>query len=312
VTGATLSAGLPPEAGGFMVTDLLPDGKAASEKLDFFGFNTVAADYFAVLRIPIVAGATFNESSATRRELIVNQGLAKKLWPGERAVGRRLRFGNDAPTEWRTVIGVVGDVATRGVTHDRGEPLVYFPLEPQSWDAGVVVAIRMSGAGSPVVALRGLVAQMDKGIVPPSVRSADDALADSIATQRFTMTLLAAFATLAVLLSAIGLYGVIAYVVTQRQREIGIRIALGATPRHVARAIAARALVLSTIGLVVGLGAATWGSKLIRTSLYEISETDPLAYIGAAVMLLGVSVVACLVPMRRAMAVDPAIAMRGD
>jgi putative ABC transport system permease protein len=157
-----------------------------------------------------------------------------------------------------------------------------------------------------------VVKALDPRLVPPIVRSTDDILSDSVSRYRFTMTLLAAFAGLSVLLSAIGLYGVIAYVVTQRHREIGIRIALGATPRDVARAIVVRALVLSAVGLIAGLGIATWGAKLIRASLYNTSATDPLSYAAAGALLLVVSVGACVLPMRRAMRVDPVIAMRGE
>jgi putative ABC transport system permease protein len=137
-------------------------------------------------------------------------------------------------------------------------------------------------------------------------------LAATIAPQRFTMVLLAVFAGLAVLLSAVGLYGVISYVVTQRTREIGIRIALGATPHRVARAVVARGLVLSIVGLAAGLAIAVWGSALIKSMLYGVAATDPLSYTMAGAALLGVSLLACTIPMRRAMRVDPVIAMRAD
>jgi ABC-type antimicrobial peptide transport system permease subunit len=126
------------------------------------------------------------------------------------------------------------------------------------------------------------------------------------------MTLLAIFAGLAVVLSAIGLYGVISYVVAERTREIGIRIALGATPRDIAGAVVVRGIVLSALGLTIGLVAAFWGTRVIRSVLHGVSTTDPLSFLTAATLLLGVSLLACAIPMRRAMRVDPVIAMRGD
>ena len=153
---------------------------------------------------------------------------------------------------------------------------------------------------------------MDARLIPPPVISVDADLASTISTQRFTMVLLAVFAMTAVVLSAIGLYGVISYVVTQRTREIGIRVALGATPANVARAIVARGLLLSVTGLAAGLGAAVWGTRLIKTMLFGVTGTDAASYALAGVALLAVSLVACAVPMRRAMRVDPVIAMRGE
>ena len=126
------------------------------------------------------------------------------------------------------------------------------------------------------------------------------------------MTILAIFEGLAVVLSAVGLYGVISYVVTQRSREIGIRIALGATPRNVARTIVVRGLILSAVGLAIGLVAARWGTALIASTLYGVASTDVASYGAAGAPLLVISVLACLVPMRRAMSVDPVIAMRGE
>ena len=126
------------------------------------------------------------------------------------------------------------------------------------------------------------------------------------------MVLLAKFAGLAVVLSALGLYGVISYVVAQRTREIGIRIALGATPRNIAGAVVVRGIALSAVGLAAGLAAAVWGTRVIKTVLHGVSATDPLSFFTAAMLLLGVCLLACTVPMRRAMRVDPVISMRGD
>jgi putative ABC transport system permease protein len=310
VTEATLGAGIPPQAGGFMMSELDVQGTIRGEKPHFSAMNNVPPEFFSTLRIRIVSGRTFDATSYTQREVIINQGLAKKLWPGEAAVGRRIRYGQEG--DWSTVVGVVSDVPSRGLSEGFDEPLVYMPLDQKDWPFRMTIGFRTRPGIDPVEPVRAVVKALDPRLVPPIVRSTDDVLADSVSRYRFTMTLLAAFAGLSVLLSAIGLYGVIAYVVTQRHREIGIRIALGATPRDVARAIVVRALVLSIVGLIAGLGLATWGAKLIRASLYNTSATDPLSYAAAGALLLVVSVAACVLPMRRAMRVDPVIAMRGE
>jgi putative ABC transport system permease protein len=310
VTEATLGAGIPPQAGGFMMSELDVQGKIRGEKPHFSATNNVPPEFFSTLRIRMLSGRTFGAASYAQHEVIINQGLANKLWPGEAAVGRRIRYGQEG--DWSTVVGVVSDVPSLGLSEGLDQPLVYMPLDPKDWPFRMTVGFRTRPGFDPVEPVRAAVKALDPRLVPPIVRSTDDVLSDSVSRYRFTMTLLAAFAGLSVLLSAIGLYGVIAYVVTQRHREIGIRIALGATPRDVARAIVVRALVLSIVGLIAGLGIATWGAKLIRASLYNTSTTDPLSYAAAGALLLIVSVAACVLPMRRAMRVDPVIAMRGE
>ena len=313
VTGAALAQGAPPDVGGYIMSQLDAQDMAPREKTQFFAYNAVSPEYFDVLRMKFVAGRGFGATSLAQHEAIINEWMAKNYWPGQTAVGRHIRFGAAANAgDWLTVVGVVGDVPMRGLAQDRDQPLVYLPRDPADVPAKVMIALRARPGQNPVASLRAATQSLDRNLVPPIVRSADDALSDSISSYRFTMTLLGAFAGLALVLSAIGLYGVIAYVVTQRQREIGIRIALGARPRHVARAIVARGLVLSAIGLALGLGIAKSGAKILQTSLYGVTGADPLSYVAAALLLIAISVLACVVPMRRAMSVDPAITMRGD
>ena len=140
----------------------------------------------------------------------------------------------------------------------------------------------------------------------------EDAMHDSIAGPRFTMLLLSSFTVFALLLAAVGLYGVLAYAVAQRTREIGIRIALGATRRAIARAIVRQAAVLACVGMVIGLAGASWATKFIDKMLYGVPRGDPYSFAAGALLLFGTAMVACLVPMRRAVAVDPLIAMRAE
>ena len=314
VESVALGRGAPPTPGGYMMRRLEGDGIVAKDAPGFLAYNNVADNYFSVLRAPVLAGRVFTTGSDVRREVVISEGLSKQLWHGEAAVGRRIRFASKpgTPNDWSTVIGVVGDVTSRGLSEEKSNPVLYLPLDHQNWPAEVRIVVRARPNVDLVAALRPIVPSMDRRLTPPAIRTMDAILSETIGNQRFTMTLLAAFAGLAVALSAIGLYGVISYVVTQRAREIGIRVALGATPRNIAQVIVARGLALSGVGLVIGLGVSVWGTKLIQRFLYGVKPTDPLSYAAAALLLLTVCVLASAIPMRRAVGIDPTIAMRGD
>ena len=247
-----------------------------------------------------------------RHDVIINRGFAEQVWHGESAIGKRIRRAAGQPGEWMTVVGVAGDVVRNSLRGNRAEPMVYTPVDPTDGYPPMLVGVRVRPGYDPTEALRGIAKSLDSRLPPPPVTTAAADLADTLATDAFTMLLLAVFAGLAVVLSAIGLYGVISYVVTQRTREIGIRIALGATPRHIATSIVARGLVLSAFGLAIGLVVSFWGTKFIRSTLYGVSAGDAVSFGATALMLLGVSAVACLRPTARALSIDPAIAMRGD
>ncbi len=309
VRAVTISSDAPPGVGGFNLMKVDAPGSAPGSAPNVFASNIVEPDYFAVLRMPIVQGATFSAGAVDRNEVIINEGFARRLWPGQSAVGHQLILGGGPPY---LIVGVAADTPTQGLASDRTDPLVYMPYDPHHVPSSMAVIVRVDPGVDPSVALRSIVRSLEPKMPPPAVVSVRSAMADTIASQRFTMTILAIFAGLAVLLSAVGLYGVISYVVTQRTREIGIRIALGATPRHVARTIVARGLILSAIGLVIGLVAARWGTTLIASTLYGVATTDLASYAAAGALLLAISAAACLVPMRRAMKVDPVIAMRGE
>jgi len=314
VTSVSASFSLPPNS-GFLMGSLEAEGSATKDIApNYLAMNGVEPSYFATLRLPLRFGTAFDSSSASAGQVIVNEGLAKKAWPGQNAIGKRLRFGRGDKGfgSWMTVVGVAADIPFLGLTSDRSEPLVYLPFGQSGIHPEISIAVLTGADIDPTASLRQIVKRLDPRLPPPPVSSAHAALAESIATERFTMTLLAIFAGLAVVLSAIGLYGVIAYVVAQRTREIGIRIALGATPRDIAGAVAVRGVALSVTGLALGLVAAVWGTRVIKTVLHGVSTTDPLSFATAATMLLGVSLLACTIPMRRAMRVDPVIAMRGD
>jgi putative ABC transport system permease protein len=316
VTAAARSRVTPPGAGGAKFEPIEVEDGATEPSARWTPANTVAPNYFQVLGIRL-EGATFGSAPADSDDIIVNRSFASKYWPGQPAVGRRFRFKgkNQKPGEaWKRVVGVADNVPLHlgSSGADRSPPAFYERLNSDDAGASSAIVVRVRPGVDPTEALRRIVTSLDSRLPRPSVTGVEDDLARTFATQRFTMTLLTVFATLAVVLSAIGLYGVISYVVTQRTREIGIRVALGAMPLHVARTIVVRGLALAALGVVIGLVASIWGTSLIKASLFGITSTDAASYVLASVLLLGVSLFACAVPMRRAMRVDPAIAMRGD
>ena len=323
VAAVTVSATIPPEV-SFMVGAIeTPEGAASVDgaHAGYTAANWVTPDYFRTLGIHLVEGRAFDAGSDGRDEAIVNEAMARRLWAGRSAVGGRFRFattttgGREPP--FLTVVGVAAGTVTHDLGKGSAEPLVYMPVK----DEGAVVTtsmgnatlvVRMADERHPGPALRRLSLALDPNIAPTPATSVDASLAASIASQRFTMLLLTIFAGLAVALAAIGLYGVIAFGVAQRTREIGIRIALGASRRGIARSVVSGGVRLSVLGLVLGLAGAAWGTRLIAASLYGVDARDPLSYAAGAALLLAVSVLACVMPMRRAMAVDPLVAMRSE
>jgi putative ABC transport system permease protein len=280
--------------------------------------NSVRPEYFSTVRIPLVAGHGFDAGSEERNEVIVNEGLAKRFWPASSPIGHRFRLklpvglGDAAAKRWMTVVGETPNVVVHGLSDDPRGPFYYVPSQSGVGFGGFTLIVRTQHGANVAPALRRLSLSISKSMEPPALTAVATAFDSSIATQRFTTVILTTFAILAVVLAAIGLFGVISYTVAQRTREIGIRIALGATAAHVARAVAASGLALSALGLLIGLSASIWGTRLIQTALFGVGTTDLVSFGAAALLLLGVSVVACLVPMRRAMRVDPLVAIRAD
>jgi ABC-type antimicrobial peptide transport system permease subunit len=212
---------------------------------------------------------------------------------------------------WWTVIGVVPDVVTRTLLDTRPEPAIYRPIDRDWGVARITLVVRLSG-GDAAASLRKLAGAVQPGPTMPVITSLEQQLNESAAEPRFTMVVLIAFAALAVVLAATGLYGVIAYTVAQRAREIGVRIVLGATRPTIARLVIGNGLRLAVSGVILGLIAATGVTRLIEHLLYGVSRFDPFAFVGGAVFLVVISVLACVVPMLRATSVDPIVAVRAD
>jgi putative ABC transport system permease protein len=269
----------------------------------------VQPNYFKMMGIPLVAGNTFSDTTDKSDQVVVNEGFAKKYWRGQNAVGRRLRVVYNGKGDWQTIVGVVRDAFVSGLTSDASQPLLYQPFRG-NYQPSLVV--RMKPGANPIGSVRATVPTLDRTLPPPNVTNVEDAMAESISGPRFTMLLLAMFTVLALVLAAVGLYGVLAYAVTQRTREIGIRIALGATRRAIARAIVGQGAIFAASGVVLGLAGAYWATRFIDKMLYGVPRGDPYSFLAGALLLFATAIVACLVPMRRAVAVDPLIAMRAE
>ena len=269
------------------------------------------ADYFRTLGIPIVRGRGFLESD--RREapqvLVVSEAAARRLWPGENPIGKRLRYGVLDSTQWRTVVGVASDIRYRSLRD--ATPTIFLPWR-QSITQGMF-AVRITGDRDAVfAAIRRAVHEVDPDADLWHPQTMADYLAGPMAQPRTSAILLSGFALVALLLAAIGLYGVLASSVGERTRELGIRSALGATPGRLRREVLGEALAVCGAGVVVGVAGALAASRLLTALLYDVSPSDRVALLGACAVLLAVAVVAAYLPARRATRIDPARSLRAE
>ncbi len=275
------------------------------------GVSVTDLNFFRTLQIPLKRGRLFTEQETheTRHVVVINEALARKYFPNEEALGRRitiaLRNGNVASE----IIGVVGDVKQSGF--DRGaEPMAYWPI-PKSTYFSMTFVIRAKGdANALAPAARDVIRSLDARQPVADVRTLESLLGNSIARQRFNTLLLAVFAMVALLLAAIGVYGVMAYSVTQRTQEIGIRLALGARGADVLKLVVGQGMRLALAGVVIGLIGAAVLTRLMSNLLFDVSATDPLTFIIGAMLLIFVALLACYLPARRAAKVDPMVALQ--
>ncbi|HEX6533888.1 MAG TPA: ABC transporter permease [Gemmatimonadaceae bacterium] len=276
--------------------------------------NIVLGDYFRTMRIPMLAGRGFIErewSDTASRVAVINEALARRFWPGESPIGRRVREAGATPGPWLTVVGVTADVAQDG-PGEPSRPALFETGRP--WYGMVLVA---RGAGSPEAAtevLRHTVEAVDRGVPVHDVSTMRDVLAHSEAVwlPRFYGMMFGTFALAALVLAAVGIYGVTAYAVRQRTREIGIRIALGAAPGQVTKLVLRDGGVLAGLGVALGIAGALVGTRLLRGLLYGISATDPATLVVVPLALAAVALAASYLPARRASRVDPAVTLRDE
>ncbi|MBN8247651.1 MAG: ABC transporter permease [Verrucomicrobia bacterium] len=275
---------------------------------------TVTADYFNAMGIPVKSGRTFTaqEARSPAGSVVVNEMFEKQYFPGQSAVGRRIRLHPTQDRErWQTVVGVVRDVRQGGLAGDI-MPEVYSPdLE----DAGGNLSFALRVTGDPAglaTAVRDAVAAVDPNQPLHSLMTMEQRLAGTTTSPRVNMALLGSFAAVALVLAVVGIYGVMSHAVTQRRREIGVRMALGAEPRTVLGLVIGGGLRLTLLGVAGGLAGAFALTRYLSSQLYSVKATDPMTFLGVAVALTAVALIACWIPARRASRVDPMVALRAE
>ena len=274
-------------------------------------------DYLATLEVHLLEGRLFGSEDRANSQgvVIVNETFKNYGWPNVSALGKRLQINATGPqAPWYTVVGVVRDVRERGL--DTGmKPGVYMLVDqvPNLWGVPSVLAMRTAGDPLGLIgAARQAIWAVDREQPINDIRTMDDILDLEVANRRQQMNLLAGFAMLALVLASLGIYGVLSYLVTQRTREIGVRMALGATPRSVVRMVLREGLTLTGLGLLIGLVGALWLARLMKALVYGIGTADPATFGGTAAILAIVAMVACVIPARTAARVDPVIALREE
>jgi predicted permease len=304
-------ASAPPGWWTFSIGRLEIEGRPAppATQTEFIRVNRIQHGYFGVMHQALVAGREFTDTTDAAGQVIVNAGFAKKQWRGESPIGKRIRVAQKGTEPWLTIVGVAAEAATGGpVSEEATAPLLYTPAADSSTAA---LLVRTTGTADLLQPVQALAHTIDPRVTV-KVLSVETGVADAIAEPRFVTLLLTLFTALALLLAAIGLYGVLGYAVAQRTREIGIRVALGATRTRIARGVLVGGVALAFTGAVVGLAIARWGTKVIETQLYGVAPSDRMSFLAAAVVLIIAALFACIVPTRRALAVDPITAIRAD
>jgi putative ABC transport system permease protein len=300
---------------GSVGTSLRVEGEPVDEaNIPDISYVAVRGDYFKAMRIPLVAGREYDASDTPggAKTVVINEAAARRFFPKGDAVGRRIRIGPDPKGAWMTIIGVIGDI--REESFDlAAKPTLFANHRQETWERSVSVVIRTSGDPRAAVAvLRRAVKSADPALALRDVKTLNDVLASSLAPRRFALALSSCFAALALLLAAVGIYGVLAYMVTTRTRELGVRIALGATARGVLMLVMRQGLGWSLVGLTLGIAGALAGSRLMARMLYGVSPLDVRTYLFVAIGLLVVVAVACVVPASKATRVDPLLSLRAD
>jgi len=291
------------------------DGGRA-DVIRYSDYRIISPGYFETMHIPLLRGRTITEAddSTSQHVTVINEAMAKKFFPGENPLGKRLReLGMDQHRDvLMTVVGVVGDVRSSNLERPPGpQHFVPYRQRPERGRFGVlVVRTRVSPASlGPVV--RSQLRSIDKNVLT-SIETLTDIRARSVGDRRFTMLVLAGFATLGLLLAAIGIYGVLAYSVARRTREIGVRMALGAARRRVISMVLRDSLAPVVAGAAVGIAVSLAATRLMRAMLYGVSPTDPVTFVVVAAVLLGAALLASAVPTSRAARVDPIVALREE
>jgi len=293
---------------------------ASGDLLPLFWLHVVTPDYFRVMSIPLQSGRWFNQAdeSGNAAVAIMTAESAQRFWPGQDPIGKHIRFSREA--EWRTVVGVVGNV--RGYDLQHSTPaymtgVVYVPYNFKATGEGgqipaeMTVAVRTAGDDSQVGAmLLGIVTAANPEVPVSELKTMRSVLSEAVATPASTASLFIAFAALALVLGMVGIYGVLAFLVSRRTREIGIRLAMGAQRQSVFWMVLKEGAMFYAVGVALGLAGAFAATRLLASELYGVSALDPLTYVAVAFIMALVTFLACYIPARRAMRVDPLVALR--
>jgi len=294
------------------------EGRKAPAGQDFHArYHVASPGYFRAVGIPLIRGRFFTVGDDMKAPLalIVNQSMARRYWPTEDALGKRITF-DDHPKEkdWMTIVGIVGDVKDKPDS-PAAEMALWWPIEQSPVGVNNNMAVAMRGSSDPALLandLRQAVRQLDPTLAVANIRPMDEIADANVSTPRFALFLVALFAGLALTLAAIGIYGVISYAVSQRTHEFGLRMALGAQAGDVRRLVLRQGVKLALAGVALGLAGALALGRVLWSLLYEVSAADPVTFTSVSVLAIAVAALACYLPARRATAVDPANALRSE
>jgi predicted permease len=279
--------------------------------------SSVTTDYFRAMSIPLLRGRTFEprDTESSTPVAVVGKSVAKSSWGDEDPIGKRITLeDHPKPKDWLTVVGVVDDVKQQELAEKAPLPIVYQPLS-QVRGTGFLfhIAYVVRATGNPSL-LAGMMKTCFREVNHDQpiqrIEPLEDLISATTAQPRFYSRMLGSFSALALLLASLGIYGVIAYSVTQRTREIGIRVALGAEPGDIFRSVMSRSAVLVSIGIAIGLAGALGATRVLKTLLFEVTPTDVATYASLSALLFFVALLASYVPARRATTVDPMVALR--
>ena len=292
----------------------IQDRPADAERTPVAEFASVTPEYFSTLEIALISGRNFADSDdiSAQKVALIDDTLAHRYWPNEDPIGKQIKAGPvNSPLPWTTIVGIVASVKSDGFDAPAMSH-VYFPLFQNPPAAGAIYLRTGQDPGTIADPIRQQVQSVDPGIPVFAVRTMNEVISKSLADRRFALVILAVFAGVALLLAAIGIYGVMSYTFSQRTHEIGVRVALGAQRSHILSMALGEGMLLVAIGLGVGLLGAAIVTRFFRSMLFSVTATDPLTFLSIAVLLAGVALLACVIPARRATQIDPLVALRED